>query len=154
VGFDDGDDAADFDVWESGKICLESCLRCGLEIDPETLRWWSDKAGFFGLLRGRVDLAEAVAGLADFMAGLEPKAGRVWCWGGSFDFPVVGDAFRRCQRPQPWKYWQEHDARSVCGVLGVRRSGATAHGALADASEQSRTVVRALAALKLALCRR
>ncbi|MEI7912011.1 MAG: 3'-5' exonuclease [Verrucomicrobiota bacterium] len=151
VGFDEGDGPEDYETWESGLIALESCTLKGMHVAADTLKWWVRQAGFAGMLGGEVDFKEVIRTGCEFIADVRAEEARVWCWGASFDFPILKDALYRGKMPVPWEHWEERCARTLCQTLGVRRIDQTAHRALADALGQTDAVLRALG--RLAWCR-
>ncbi|HBQ3180290.1 TPA: 3'-5' exonuclease, partial [Klebsiella pneumoniae] len=90
---------------------------------------------------------------AKFIEGAFPETKKknlkVWCKGGSFDFPILKSAFERSSLEGvsmlPWLYWNECCFRSLLTVAGAigyaphpRRS--VAHNALTDAIYQAEQV--------------
>ena len=143
VGFDEA--GGEYEVYESGIIELVSATAKGLHVDAETLQWWSDKSALTSLLNGKRNFKVEVGNLIEFVGEILADKGSVWCWGGSFDFPVLKDAIWRCDGAVPWEHWQERCARTLCKTLGVSRRGDTRHRALDDAMSQIIAVQVALA---------
>jgi hypothetical protein len=148
VAFDEsaGDD---WETWQSGIISLDSSMDEDLKVDADTLRWWTCQEHYPVMVKGTVPLRMALGAFLAFAeAHLEP-GGTLWCWGASFDFPLLKEALGRCcMTPAWWHHWNERDARTLCGAMGVKREGKTAHRALADAAAETVAVCRALAQIK------
>lgn len=148
VAFDEGDAPEAWATWESGLIDLESSMAAGMHLDADTVKWWAGKPGFLGMLQGDVNCHAAPAALWRFLREhWDADKGVVWCWGASFDFPIVKDAIGRALMVPPWNHWRERDARTLCQVAGVLRTGVTEHRALADALCQVEAVQEALGKL-------
>jgi len=143
VGFDET--GAEYEVYESGIIELVSETAKGMHVDAATLKWWSDKTDFTSLLNGTRNFKLEVGNLIEFVGDVLADKGAVWCWGGSFDFPVLKHAIWSCGGAVPWEHWQERCARTLCNTLGVKRRGDTKHRALDDAMSQIHAVQVALA---------
>jgi DNA polymerase III epsilon subunit-like protein len=153
VAFDVDDEPEDWWTFDSGLIQLESCLGAGMHVDAETLRWWASRKAFWEMINGRLKLKGALEGLAEFGNLHLAPGGDLWCWGTSFDFPVLKDAFDRHSIEPKWmQYWNEKDARTLCKLVGVERRETAgfevAHRALADAKAEADAVTRALAKLE------
>lgn len=128
---------------------------CGAHISADTVMWWlkQDKEPISELVDARSHELDVVLDLSAFIEDTFPETTRkslkVWCKGGSFDFPIIKSAFERSSiqglPTPPWHYWNECCFRSLLAVAGVigyaphpRRS--VAHNALTDAIYQAEQV--------------
>jgi hypothetical protein len=132
------------------RISLESSRAIGLEIDTDTLNWWlgqgpvsrAELANDYG----RIEIAEALRGLAWFLNGHNTTDRssddlRLWCCGASFDFPILREAYRLCGIEAPWMFYHERDYRTLREMVPAcprPPRATTSHHALHDAFEQAR----------------
>ncbi|MDF5741824.1 3'-5' exonuclease [Klebsiella quasipneumoniae] len=128
----------------------------GAHISADTVMWWlkQDKEPISELVSAKSHEIEVMLDFARFIEGAFPgettkKNLKVWCKGGSFDFPILKSAFERSSLEGvpmlPWHFWNECCFRSLLTVAGVigyaphpRRS--VAHNALTDAIYQAEQV--------------
>lgn len=113
----------------------------GAIIDASTVEWWvgqSEEArqGIFGKDVSRVPLVTLLRGFAAFSEG----ASYLWS-AGAKDAEWLESAFRRCGVPNPWRYWQFCDQRTVRNLFGTYihpvESSGVKHNALDDAERQA-----------------
>ncbi|HEC0400359.1 TPA: 3'-5' exoribonuclease [Klebsiella aerogenes] len=131
----------------------------GAHISADTVLWWlkQDKEPISELIDAQTDESDAIADLNHFISFSFPETTsrnlKVWCKGGSFDFPILKSAYERSfdrslfvgASMLPWNFWNECCFRSLLTVAGVigyvphpRRS--VAHNALTDAIYQAEQV--------------
>ncbi|EPC0953723.1 3'-5' exonuclease [Klebsiella pneumoniae] len=127
----------------------------GAHISADTVMWWlrQDKEPISELVGAKSHEIEVMLDFAKFIEGAfhetKKKNLKVWCKGGSFDFPILKSAFERSSLEGvsmlPWLYWNECCFRSLLTVAGAigyaphpRRS--VAHNALTDAIYQAEQV--------------
>lgn len=114
----------------------------GAVIDAGTVDWWmgqSEEArqGIFGEGVSRVPLATLLRSFADF------SDGATYLWSaGAKDAEWLDSAFKRCDVPNPWFYWQFCDQRTVRNLFSAYISPeahkkSVAHNALEDAVRQA-----------------
>lgn len=111
--------AVDFDDSENffySKINLDSCLEHKLSVSKSTLVWWlnNDLEIFKDQLKGEESLKDVLNSLSNF---IYKKFDQVWCYGASFDFPILKNAYNVCNLEIPWKYSQEHDLRTLVNLF-------------------------------------
>lgn len=135
------------------NIDRASCEAAGLNVDPETERWWSEQAqeARDALLHDPWTLSYAASMFDAWWTG--KQATHLWCNGACFDEPILRVAFGVIGRRIPWKFWNVRDTRTIWDIGGVNpknvpREGA-AHNALADARHQAKCVTMAYVKLKL-----
>jgi len=128
------------------NISRESCERAGLEIDPETEKWWEDQSAEAraALEPDQVSLASA---LSDFLKWWETnKAKFFWSHGANFDEVLVRCAINAVGLDVPWDFWNVRCSRTVLALNNrkPRRENTTHHHALDDAIAQAVAVAAAL----------
>lgn len=126
-----------------------SCERLGMFTDPATLQWMQEK-GITQRDGVRFGIDSALGMLRHFVNYHRPKS--LWCWGASFDFPILEEAFARCGMAVPWKYWQQRCARTIHRECtgGAYMRPAAAHTALDDCFAQVSDLVGALRTIQTA----
>ena len=97
------------------KISRASCERLGMHADPETMEWWDEQGGHDEGEGVRFSMDAALGMLRHFIDFAKPQA--IWCWGVSFDFPLLEDAYDRCDMVPAWKYYQQRCARTFCKTI-------------------------------------
>lgn len=127
----------------------------GAHISADTVMWWlrQDKEPISELVNSKSHEIEVMLNFARFIEDASPetvkKHLKVWCKGGSFDFPIIKSAFERSSLEGvpmlPWNFWNECCFRSLLTIAGTigyvphpRRS--VAHNALTDAVYQAEQV--------------
>ncbi|HIE9210182.1 TPA: 3'-5' exonuclease [Klebsiella variicola subsp. variicola] len=127
----------------------------GGHISADTVMWWlkQDKEPVSELIAAQTRELDAIADLANFIGftfhETTSRNLKIWCKGGSFDFPILKSAFERASHEGvptlPWNFWNECCFRSLLAVAGAigyaphpRRS--VAHNALTDAVYQAEQV--------------
>jgi hypothetical protein len=116
-------------------------------IDEGTLMWWAAQvAGGNTMpgLHGGMTLRDSMLNLCEFLRKWHLGGGEVWSWGIDFDLGILADAMADYQIDLPWAYHKQRDARTLCKVLRVDRSGETQHRALDDAMAEAHAVMAAL----------
>ncbi|SSJ76702.1 exodeoxyribonuclease VIII [Klebsiella pneumoniae] len=101
----------------------------GAHISADTVMWWlrQDKEPISELVGAKSHEIEVMLDFAKFIEGAFPETKKknlkVWCKGGSFDFPILKSAFERSSLEGvsmlPWLYWNECCFRSLLTVAGV-----------------------------------
>ena len=100
------------------RIEKKSCLKYGLESDPETVEWWNrqnNKAKYEVLANpDRISLEDGLKKLSEFVIGSQS----IWSQG-SFDSVILENAYRACKIELPWKYWMIRDSRTLFDITRV-----------------------------------
>lgn len=123
--------------------------RRGLAVDQSTLDWWkSQSPEAREVLTAAEDpeqfnlLPDALEMLATFI----PTGSKVWSNGANFDQPLLDVAYRLCEIPLPWKFWDSRCYRTLVALVPNERSmrvaNNSAHNALADAQWQAQHMVK------------
>lgn len=158
-------DTGDFSESFYANVSLLTCLLAGLSVDPDTLAWWRTRSpeARAALLFGEIlPLEQALQEFAHYLTtnsrGEHTGQPVLWCKGGSFDFPLLGAAYRAIGQAVPWKYYNERCCRTVFKVcehlhgFTLPAHPATAHNALDDARHQAQQLLACLALLEQAKC--
>jgi DNA polymerase III epsilon subunit-like protein len=147
--------AVQFDSKGLGKefyvnVDLKSSVRCGMEINPDTVMWWlgqSDEARD-ALGKDAVPLFKALKDFATFVGA--KKEAKVWGCGSDFDNVILANAYDLNNLDRPWHFYNNMCYRTVKNLIGgtikIKRIGEH-HNALDDAKSQAEHLVRMLAAL-------
>lgn len=129
------------------RISIESCQQVGLHLNAATLRWWlqqSDEARS-ELVAASNSLPEVLLKFAAFIGADEDEV-EIWGNGASFDNALLSAAYRACNLPQPWKFWNERCYRTMKALypeIPQSREGVH-HNALDDAITQARHLAQIL----------
>ena len=127
------------------KVNLESSVECGGKIDASTVLWWLQQSeGARGEFKDNHTAARVEVVLSNFSNFIKSNA-IVWGNGISFDNVIVKRAYERNALPVPWKFWNEHDVRTVVAMgkmfgIDPKRDmpfNGDKHNALADAIHQA-----------------
>lgn len=119
------------------KIDLDSCDELGLEVNEDTITWWSQQSkeaqdeAFSP--EGRIHIRDAFNQLYKFCWG----AKRVWSHGASFDTVICENIFRKLNKACPWKFWEVRCTRTLFDIgIDPQRPPVLKHHALEDAWNQ------------------
>lgn len=132
-------------------ITQASCEAQGLEVDGDTLQWWSEQsfaARAVLFCPHATHIMSALGNFERFIFDNTPQNQHVEIWGNgaSFDCAIVANAFRRCGFKLPWRYANERDVRTIVALgrelLQIDPKYAfpfvgTEHHALSDAKHQA-----------------
>lgn len=131
------------------KVDLGSSLKCGLEIDSDTVLWWMKQGGdarkqFEGDVRKQfLPLRYALL----MFAGWIGDDAIMWGNGAAFDNAIMANAYRACELIQPWKFWNDRCYRTIKNLhpeIKMERTGIH-HCAVDDAESQALHLMRILA---------
>lgn len=133
------------------RVCIDSCKRYGLHVEPDTLEWWSrqnERARYEAVENtDRVALPTALDRLSKFFGANDI----VWANSPSFDCVILENAYRACGKVAPWKFWNLRDCRTIKDIACVRSSGGSSkepnHHAIDDCLDQVATVQKCFARL-------
>jgi hypothetical protein len=133
------------------EVNITSNGAVGLRIHEQTLAWWIDQPAparrtLMNSLKGEAEVLAQVLG--DFSAWLETGGGvdELWCFGASFDFPMLEVAYDRHGATVPWGYKKLRCARTLFALVPLVRvdGSGTAHNALDDATRDAQHTVKCL----------
>jgi hypothetical protein len=102
------------------RIALTSCDWLG--IDAATVCWWmrqteEARRQIFLAPEDQEDLGDALERFSAWLAKTDLETTAIWCAGGSFDFPILKEAYRRAGLPLPWRYLNERCYRTLRNLL-------------------------------------
>ncbi|MCW1887674.1 3'-5' exoribonuclease [Luteolibacter flavescens] len=141
---------------ETGATGEEFLVRLKPELpfvcDYETIRWHRDH-GTTIEHADAIEPAKAIAALCAWLDQVIPdRESRVpWSWGITYDFPLLMPLLdlRPPGSPEPWRYYQVRDARTVWKVaFGDQRRATRPHEALADTKAAIADLFTALSSLR------
>lgn len=132
-------------------ITRASCEAQGLEVDGDTLQWWSEQsfaARAVLFCEKATHIVFALEVFSQWILENTPQNQHVEIWGNgaSFDCAIVANAFRRCAIKLPWRYANERDVRTIVALgrnlLNINPKYdfpflGTEHHALSDAKHQA-----------------
>jgi hypothetical protein len=119
-------------------IDLNSCLRAGLAIEADTLRWWMRQSDAARAVFSDDNSDGIVVTLKEFAHWL-PSDALIWGNGSDFDNAILANAYRACALDVPWKFWNNRCYRTLKNQypdIKLTRTG-THHNALDDARTQA-----------------
>ena len=135
------------------RIDLESAVKDGGVMDPNTVTWWLQQSqeARDEIASPDIERFEILTALATFRRWMEDEAAgadtRVWGNGASFDNVILRGAYQRARQLQPWHWWNDRCYRTIKGLYGsdikIERLG-THHHAYADAEAQAVHLLRML----------
>ena len=113
-----------FDSDKVETFCMNSSLKSsidlGLHIDDATVKWWKNRPSevLASVVKDSKPIQHVIEQFDEFL-GIDRLKYSYWCQGASFDFPVLDSAYRKLNRPVPWKYWNQRDTRTVYSIFGL-----------------------------------
>jgi DNA polymerase III epsilon subunit-like protein len=120
------------------RVDLDSCDELGLEVNDDTLAWWSQQSkeaqdeAFSS--DDRIHIRDAFNQLYKFCWG----AKRVRSHGASFDTVICENIFRKLNKAVPWKFWEVRCTRTLFDIgIDPQRPPVLKHHALEDAWNQA-----------------
>lgn len=102
------------------RVDLESCKRLGMDINERTVEWWkkqSDDARFEAFGGDREDIESVLSSFGKWVG----DDSKVWSNGACFDIPILSEAYNAIHTPEPWKFWNVRDTRTIWDVAGINR---------------------------------
>jgi len=125
------------------NIDLKSSAAKGMFIDPGTIIWWmkqSDEAR----KALRANTTEVDRALMQFSLWFG-ESKYIWGNGSAFDCVILGNAFRACEIPVPWNFYDERCYRTLKSLfpqLKAADTRGTKHNALEDARYQAEHLIK------------
>ena len=123
------------------NITIDSCIRSGLTVGGETLKWWFSQSDYArkSLFEETTPLNLALASFSNYVKG--PV--KVWGNGSDFDIAILQNAYNRLNMPLPWKPYDGRCFRTVCNLTGIKKKHSmTSHNALDDAIQQATHLIK------------
>lgn len=129
------------------KIELQSALNLGLQIDEQTLIWWStQKPEIFKELFDDAQPIESV--MQSFVKWFNPEIKTVWANSPSFDLVIIKNILKKLNLPVPWNFYNERDFRTLKYLFKETTSEIdkpqNAHNAVVDCEYQIKCVSKVL----------
>jgi len=121
-------------------ISLTDCVKHGLEIEAETLKWWLDQDSETQKeLRGLTPLDSVLRQFNSWYDNVD----EVWANSPSFDCEILEAAYEAAGHQEPWEYYEERDHRTLRELPQAPshdeiEDAGTEHNALDDAKYQAR----------------
>lgn len=138
------------------NLSIPDQQQLGLEIDPETHRWWGEQeakhpGAWAAATSNPTPLRAALEHFSTWIAwaanGADPL---IWCHGATFDAPILQELYRRASLPVPWKFWNIQCTRTLYNLASINPKDYAVpppHVALNDAIGQTRAANAALGVL-------
>lgn len=121
------------------RINQNSCIKLGMDIDPNTVEWWKkqSKEARYEVFenKDRIDIKDALIQLYDFIKDVK----YVWANSPNFDCVILENAFNICEIEIPWKFWNLRDCRTAYDLGNTNLKNFTntiSHNALIDCYNQ------------------
>jgi DNA polymerase III epsilon subunit-like protein len=121
------------------RITIESSRILGLNINPETVLWWSQqsKESRYEIEtdEDRVPIQQALKELNEWF-GCKRK---IWGHGSVFDCIILENSYKACNIEAPWNFWDVRDSRTMFDIGGIKMKDLPTkgeHHALYDAYRQ------------------
>ena len=118
-------------------VSLESSVKNGMTIEPDTVLWWMKQS-----VEARKEFERKGGSLCRVLLTFYEWFGQdkpVWGNGASFDNVILSNAYKLTGLEQPWNFWSDRCYRTLKSLypsIEVNRSG-THHNALDDAKSQA-----------------
>lgn len=114
-------------------------------VDPETVEWWKkqDVQLWNSMMKNQLPIEDVTDRLYQWLIPTQ----EIWCWGMSFDIPILDHTFRVVGKPKsPWKYQNQRCARTVASIFGMTpdRDVGNRHDALDDSIAQAKLMMEIL----------
>lgn len=128
-------------------ISLDSAVRVGLDIDPDTVIWWmkqnEDARSIFNS-----NLVSPIRGvLAGFSKWIYSPDTEIWGNGVDFDNVVLANAYKKCGIPLPWNFRYNRCYRTIKNMYDayeIDDTAGTKHCAIDDAKSQAKHLIEIL----------
>jgi hypothetical protein len=130
------------------NIDPKSSKSYGLDIDGETLNWWKRQPpeAMHSWMHSKITLPDAIDQFTEFYGTNKDQLH--FCNGTNFDFPILESSYKAVGKKEPYKYWNQRDARTLywAANLDVRNEPriGTYHNAMDDCLTQISWLKKAL----------
>ena len=115
----------------------------GLDIDPDTINWWSNQPKE-QQLAWQKDPHLLEFAFKEFTDWYGNESIPIWGYGANFDVVILESAYRALNMPFPWKFWDISCLRTIMNVLDKRLPKANNHNALDDATAEAKVLIEIL----------
>jgi hypothetical protein len=133
------------------NVELDSCVRSGLVINPDTVMWWmgqSDEARAV-FKKSNVRLFQALTDFSKFIGAGNTSKVKLWGNGSDFDNVILANAYRAVNLDMPWKFYNNRCYRTMKNMFSgieMERTG-THHNAVDDAKSQALHLIKIMNAI-------
>jgi hypothetical protein len=104
------------------RVDHQSCLDLGMTVNSDTLNWWKrqPRTSRYEVLEHpeRSSVHTVLSDFNKWLSGMNNV--KIWAKGTDFDCVILGEAYKRCNIPIPWKFWNVRDVRTVMDLASVR----------------------------------
>lgn len=134
------------------NVSLSSCTLLGMHTDPETIKWWEkedNKAAREALRINQLGI-EQTLNLFNSWCGDDEIV--PWSNPSTFDIVIIENAYRRCDKFKPWKFYNESCYRTMRRLFPTVTKDVfkgTKHTALDDAKNQARHLIKILNSVRV-----
>lgn len=119
------------------------CKTHGLDIDRNTVEWWSrqPKQVLEQLRENNLPLKDA---LRKFSVWYGTSSLPTWGCGAGFDNVILENAYRAVGMIRPWKFWDDRCYRTMKSIIRITEDerDENYHNALADAKHQTEHLLK------------
>lgn len=126
-------------------VDIKSCKEVGLNIQKETVEWWSkqDPRALAELRKNNISIQDA---LHDFAGWYGTKSLPTWGNGASFDNVILSNAYLAIDEERPWKFWHDRCYRTIKAIIEIPEDDRQGmyHNALDDAMHQTKHLIKIL----------
>ena len=133
------------------NIDLQSCIDKGLVVTASTVLWWINQSETAKQAISKPNALKLEQALIQFSLWMMPYGKReVWGNGSDFDNVILSNAYRACDLPLPWQWYNNRCYRTAKAMYPYnRKQSSTAHTALQDARDQAVHLITILRPLSL-----
>ena len=96
------------------KISLESAIQHG-SLEADTIEFWINRGPIL-----QNECSEALGNVLSDLSSIIGDDTKVWSKGPGFDMAILKSAFRSCNIPIGWKYYNERCVRTVMDLAGLK----------------------------------
>lgn len=90
----------------------DSCVKKGLKIEVDTLKWWAEKDNFLDIISGTTPIYEALRGLRNYLE----EDDIIWANAPTFDLKIIEAAYKAHCHAVPWNYYNERCVRTLSSL--------------------------------------
>lgn len=125
------------------NVSISDCKKHGLHISEDTVQWWKtqNKEVLRELMDNPRPLKESLESFFEFYK--KSKCKLVYCWGASFDDPIIRNAASKFNMKEPWFYSNVRCARTLASEFGMKilRDESSHHNSLSDSIDQAKCMI-------------
>ena len=138
------------------RVDIKNSAEMGFHMEAPTVMWWMEQkdASRMELTKSGKPIAAVVSAFTDWVEdcakdeALASSDGSLEVWGNGvgFDNAILAEAYRKCTRDTPWKFWEDRCYRTLKALhedTPFVESGVN-HNALDDARSQALHLIQIL----------